>query len=57
MKLLNTKKDENVSENGPIEADKAFSEIQEEPYKLPNDFKWEEINLESDLEVLFTPFL
>lgn len=41
--------DEKVEDVGPLEADK--SEIREDPYTLPNKFKWDCLDLDNDQQV------
>ena len=41
--------DEKVEDVGPLEADK--SEIREDPYSLPNKFKWDCLDLDNDQQV------
>ncbi|KAA0191385.1 Glycylpeptide N-tetradecanoyltransferase [Fasciolopsis buskii] len=45
---------EEISENGPIEPDKAPNEIRAEPYSLPEGFFWCEISLNDEKEVSVT---
>ena len=41
--------DETVDDVGPVEPDK--SEIREDPYSLPDKFKWDSLNLDDDKQV------
>lgn len=42
--------DEKVEDVGPLEADK--SDIREDPYTLPDKFKWDCLDLDDDKQVI-----
>lgn len=37
--------------NGPVEENKPIEELQQDPYKLPDGFSWDEIDILNDDEV------
>jgi len=47
---------EDVTENGPYEANKNSEEIRQTPYPLPDGYEWSEIDVEVEAEVSFLSF-
>jgi len=47
----NNNKDEEVKEDGPIEADTPYDQIQKDPYPLPSSFTWCSVNIEDKKEL------
>ncbi|KAJ3124442.1 Glycylpeptide N-tetradecanoyltransferase 2 [Nowakowskiella sp. JEL0407] len=45
------KLDEDIMENGPIEADKPLEEIRKDPIALPKEFEWCVVDVENDTEL------
>ena len=40
-----------INENGAIEPNKPLQSIQKEPYSIPKDFEWCQLNLQDEAEV------
>lgn len=40
-----------ISDEGPIEPNKPPSEVRSEPYPLPKDFEWVNVNIDDPTEV------
>ena len=40
-----------TSNNAPIEENKPFDELKQDPYKLPDGFSWDEIDILDDEQV------
>jgi len=43
--------DEEVKEDGPIEADTPYDQIKKEPYSLPDSFTWCNVNIDDEKEL------
>jgi hypothetical protein len=38
--------------NGPVEENKPIEELKQDPYKLPDGFSWDEIDILDDEQVI-----